>query len=1098
MGGALSKVKLANKLGCEAQELTTKEMTCPKPRIGMVIGKNGAMITKIQETCKVLMDVNKLSDKVTITGSESSVQKAIDEVEKIIRMEELEVDLDKAVLHYLTSKYVKVTQEFRDEYPDVHLDADRKTGKLLIRGEPETVAEVKAKIGALKLSSKERHLVGKEQAIILGRKGATIDKICLKYAVSIEMDKGSEDSATAVITGPPSAVEEAMSEIEGLMDDNKEVTEIINVDMIVRNILVADGGRHIKALQAKVVEGLDGGNCYFSLSQARTAKDHPELLVKSKNSLISAACDLARAGLKDIDDLVVKVTVDAYVVPRIIGKGGETIKKLTEGKSAFVEVDRSTGELWYGATTVEGRDEVGKAVNELLESNMVLRVTGDPVTLNSQFREMNRSGLKKQLNDIDVRLDIDDEKSCYVLRGKKDVLEKAKTMIEEYNVKNQMAELPITDEDRDTLLVGGKECKLNLFAEEFNVKFFFDRANFVVTVRGTQENVGLAAKKLNQFLNGGDGHSVAKLPVTEQVVGVIIGKGGKTRQQLQNKYEGVAINISKTHVVTIRGPEQSVADCRVEIGKMIASARVTQTITVSEEEKETLAKKDFAKKIYQQTSVNLTLDGDKVVAKGSFYDVRDSVSLLHEMLTGEYKTAIELDAPQFAKVRNTVRDPSHFERMEAASGAKVQLDLAAGSVVVSGKRINVKKAKDQVYVFLDFVLPGELRRLKTIKPLYGSVGQASALAEISALAGGLVAYLDRDLSEVVLRSPDQEKVKLGAELVEAKIKEAERLAYVLEVSASESWILGAIVGKKGAQVSALVAKYPGCKVDVSKETRTISITGDSEDTVQSVREAILAAVEKARAENVFIVVPESYVPAFVGRGGVHVKELSAKHGVEIQRIQKGQFNFKLIGEAAKVETAKNDIDEWLINKEAANACSTFTLERESDVSVILGQKGVVARSISEGYSCRVVVDKKSLIVTVRGPCEEDREAAVEKMKELVANERVEAAARQAAAKENLELDVEPSTAMEGSNGVSECQTASEVRISKPDQDPRPVMDGSSKENAPGSEYPAQPVGITRTSNGGGKNKKKEKKVDATFENGTEAGRNLFAMLVADD
>jgi rRNA processing protein Krr1/Pno1 len=1089
VSAALSKVKLANKLGCETQDLTTQQMTCPKNRLGMVIGKNGAMIAQFEQTCKVTMDVNKLTEMITITGSEASVQKAIEEVEKVIRTEELEIYLPKPVLHYLSAKYVKVIQEIREEFPDVYLDVRRITGKLLIRGEPEKLELVKTKIAGIQIISRERELLGKEPVVLVGSKGATIDRLCSEYAVSIEIDKTGDDTATAVVSGPPSTVEEVLSEIDDMMNDNREVTEIIHVDVIVKNILLADSGRHIKALQTKVNETLNGGNCYLSVSKGAIAKDHPEVIVKTKQSLIGAASDGTRAGLKDLDALVVKLTVDLYVVPKIIGKGGETIRNLTDGKITFVEVDRNTGDLWYGATTKEGLDGLGKVITELVESNSVLRLESDPATLNNQFREMNRSGIKKQLNDSGVWLDIDDRKGCFILRGKKEALEEAKTKIVEYISKNQMAEVPMTDEDRDSLLAGGKSCKLNVLSEEFDVKISIDRSNYVATVRGSEGNVYLAAKKLNQFLNGGDGHSVARVPVTEQVVGVIIGKGGKTRQQLENKYEGVSINVSKTYVVTIRGPDQSVADCRVEIAKMVASARVTQTASFSNEQMEILEKKDFTRKIAQQTSVSLTVEGGKVTAKGSFYDVRDAVSLLNELLTGEYKTTIELDAPQFAKVRNTARDPSHLHRMETESNAKIQLDLASGSIAISGKRISVKKGKDQIYGFLDFILPGEISRTKITKPLYGSVGHASRLADISARAGGLVAYLDRDLGEIILRSPDPEKVKRGTALVQEMIKEAERLAFVLEVSAADSWIMAAIIGKKGIQVSALTAKYPGCKIDFSKEARTITVTGDSEDTVQNAREAILAAVEKVKAENVFVCIPEKYVSYFVGKGGFHVKELSAKYGVEIQRIQKGDFNFKLSGDAVKVAALKKYIDDWLDQKEKSKIALTFTLERDSDVGIIIRQKGLVANSIQEEYNCKVDVDKKSLVVTVRGPSEEVREAAMNKMKEIIAKERADLAAHQTVATngESEHEGAEASTIVEDSNGASEIQAASAV------------ANGGNEKTVGGSEYPTQPVGMTSAKNGRDKKKKKKApKVDASIEKGTEAGRNLFAMLVSED
>lgn len=1063
-------------------------MNCPKHRVGMVIGKNGSMMKQIQDLCKVSMDVDKDTDIITITGSEASLERAMKEIEIIIRMEDEEINIGKSASNYLMAKYVTVLQQLREEYQGAHIDVNRSGGKLLIRGNPEQLKEIKAKISELDITSKERQLVGREFNIILGKKGATIDRLCSEHSVTIEVDKVNNGLTTATFTGPSSVVVALLNDVEELMNDNREVVEVININIITKNIILAENGRHIKAIQARIIEGIPNGNCYVSVNKDHIAKDHPELLVKAKQSVISEALQFAHDVMKEFDQLFAKFTVDPYVIPRIIGKGGETIRKMTGGKPAFVEVDRVSGEICYGATTVEVLDDVRKEIEEVIDNNSVLRIKSHPDILKRQYSELSRAGIKNKLNGI-VWLDIDENDSCYIVRGKKQDLHKGKAAIEDYIVSNQLDEVPITQEDGEALLVGGKTSKIVQFSEDVGVKLQIDRERLCVVVRGPQDKVDEAVKKINQYLNGGDGNSVAKLTVSEQVVGIIIGKGGKTRQQLEQKYDGVTINISKAHVVTIRGPDQAVADCRIEVGKMVASARVIQSISISDEQKESLEKKGYIKKIGLHVPVGLSIVDNKVVVKGTFHDVGDAMSLLNEMLTGEYKIYIELDASQFIKVRNTARDQSHFERMTTECGAKVELDLIGGSISISGKRSNVKRAKDQVYGFLDFILPNEISRVKITKPLFLSVGQASALAQISAEAGGVTVYLDRDLSLIVLRSIDEEKVKKASELIKQKIELAERLAYVLEVSASDSWILPIIIGKNGSKVSLLRAKYKGCRIDVSKESRTITIVGESEDIVQEVREAILAAIETARSENAFVFIPNTYVPQFVGKGGSHVKELSAKYEVEIQRVKKGLHNFNIGGEASKVKTAKGAIDTWLVTQEKANATLTLSLEKERDAAVVIGQKGVVARSIEEDYKCRIDVDKKTLTVTVKGGSEDQREAAVNKMKELVAKDREETIARQVLAKEKKKDNAEHVAVDDGTkinDLISKCDGLDTLIAKEDDKKP------------PSNQFPTKPVGIAETPKNRNGKKKKKKKIDTSVNEGTEAGKSLFAMLLSQD
>jgi len=1083
---ALGRVKLANKLDCCTTELSTKEMNCPQNRVGMVIGKNGSMIKQIQDACKVSMDVNKTTDKITITGNSASIQRAVKEIECIIQMKEEEIVIEKSLLNYLTAKYVNVIQLLREEYSGAFVDVSRAEGKLLIRGSPEQLKVIKGKIYGLDITSKERQLAGREYAVILGKKGVTIDRLCSEHLVSIEVVKVNNCFTSAIFTGPPSMVEAVLNDVEELMYDNREVVEVISINIITKNILLAEGGRYMKAIQERLVQSIPDGNCYLSVNKDFVAKDHPELLVKAKQTMISEALQFARGIIQEFDELVVKLTVDPYVIPRIIGKGGETIRKMTSGKSVFVEVDRISGEICYGATTVELLDDVRIEIDEVIDNNSVLRIKSDPAILKRQYRELGRAGIKNELNGI-VWLDIDEDDSCYIVRGKKQDLDKGKAVIEDYIVNNQVGEVPITDEDREALLVGGKTSKIVQFSEEFDVKLQIDRGKFCVIVRGRQDNLEEAVKKLNHYLNGGDGHSVAKLSVTEQVVGIIIGKGGKTRQQLEQKHDGVLINISKAHVVTIRGPDQAVADCRVEIGKMVASARVIQSIYISDKQKESLEKKNYIKIIGLQIPVTLSIVDDKVVVKGTFHDVRDAVSLLNEMLTGEYKTSIELDASQFIKVRNTARDQLHFERMETACDAKVELDLTAGSISVSGKRSNVKRAKDQVYGFLEFILSNQINRIKITKPLFMSVGQASALAEISAQAGGVSVYLDRDLSLIVLRSTDGEKVKIATELIKQKIELAERLAYVFEFSTSDSWILPVIIGKHGSKVSLLRAKYQGCKIDISKESRTITIVGESEDIVKEVREAVLAAIETAHSENIFISIPDSYMPQFIGRGGTHVKQLSAKYDVEIQKMKRGQFNFKISGDALKVKTAKEATNLWLVTQERANATITLSLEKERDVAVIIGSKGAVARSIEADYKCSINVDKKTLIVAVKGGSEEQREAAVTKMKELVSKDRMETISRQVLAAKVEKDNIEFEAVKDESKLVGQSSKNDDFDALKADEDEKKTLS---------NQFPNKPVGIAKILKSG--NGKKKKKINASVNEGTEAGKSLFAMLMSQD
>lgn len=1071
---ALSKVKLANSLGCTTQDLVTIEFAVPREKLGMIIGKQGARIQNLMDTHKVTIDVHKETCLATITGSSNAVQGAKMEMEAIARSVETEVNLPPHVSAYLGAAHVDALAQLKSKFDDIYVDLIRSAGKAVLRGAPERVEEAEKELLSVDVVSQERTLVGREFIYLLGTKGARIDQLVQTHKVVIDLTKSkTDDTATAMVIGPSDRVNAAMADIQELMDSNREIIETIPVEVVVKQILLADAGQQIKALQAKVNEKLkqedETANCYLSFPKDR--QDSPELLVKAKQAAIDTAVALTEAALKDLQPLVVTLTVDTYIVPRIIGKGGETIKELTHGKPLFLEVDRSSGKVVIGATTMEGRDSLVGEVKKIISENAVLRVPGDPALMKAQYRELGRSKSKAALQEL-AWLDIDEQNNVFILRGKQEELEKAKIVLQEFLINNAMDDLAILDEDFDVLLTGGKTSKIVMLSQELDVNLSADRSKGIISIRGPADKVAQAKKTLTLFLNGGEGQSVAKLSVSDQMVGTIIGKGGKTRKDLESKYNPVSIHISKTYKVSIRGPEDMVNQCRIEILKMVSSARVTQTIPVSSEQQIKLEKNDALKRITQQSHCQLSVADSQVTVRGFFYDVRDAVSLLNEQLTGEYKTSVELSSSQFARVSSTCRDASHFLRIESATECKITLETS-GEIQVSGKRSNVKKGKEQIYDFLAFMFPGEIHRLKLSQPLHVTVGAPASLADVVASVGGTTIYLDRDIGSIVIRDPDTDMVKAAAEMISTKIQEAERLAYVLEIAPDEAWLISYIIGKNGGRIQGL-QKGSECHIDVSKESRTITITGESEAKVSQVRENLDALVEKGRRENVFLTIPEKAIPAFVGHGGKNIKEWSTEFGVEIQRVRKSS-QFKIVGDETKAAVAKKSLDEWVEQWEQSNASLEIPVEKQY-IPAILGVKGTTAQAIQNEFECRIEVDRTALKVIIRGSDSEKRAMALAKISSII--EKEAAAKTEAAAKGKPERINEPSD-----------ETA------EPDERPTKTPANEPKENKPGNtgnarQFPSHPVGVKPS-----KKPEKNAKDSIQVQGGTEQGRNLFNLLV---
>ena len=1114
----LSKVKLANSLNCEVEDLTTKEIDCPKNRIGAVIGKNGSMIKHVEKLCHVQMNVNKENDSISITGADDAIQRAIVEIDRIIQMQEEEIPIDESICNYLSARDVKVLEQWRHENPGIHMDTVRGSNKMTVRGDPTQINLVRMKIqGLTDIVSESLQLSAKQVALIVGKKGVTIDKLCEEHELFILAQKIDEDLSSVTFTGPTDQVKAGMNDVDALLSNNEEIETSIPVGIIMKQVLLAESGRHMKALQTKVREGLgaSGSGCIIHIGKDQTKKEGSAVVIKSKRSVNSTAVDLAKTEIGNLEPLVVTVTVDPFVTPKIIGKSGATIKKLAPGITTFLEIlDRDSGLISYGASTIEEREKLGEEINQIVEENAILRIKMDPETLRSQLRDIGRTKVRADLDEL-VWYGIDEKESCFVLRGPKANLEKAKVLVEDFVANNYLATVPITTEDIDGLLSGAKSSKIVEFAAEHDVKLSIDKENFLVVARGMKENVDAAKTTLSRYVNGGDGYSVTKFSAGK-LSGSIIGKGGKTRQELETKH-GVSLAVSKSGNVTIRGPTQNVANCRIELQKLVATARTSRVVDVTSEQKDKLMKKDFEKQIQHQIPVQISSTENKVTLVGTLADVSDAEILLNEMISGEYIVSIELETPQLAKVRNATRDPTHFKRISTSSDAMISLDLNTGAIVISGKRNSVRQAKEEIYIFLDFVIPGEVQRLPISKPLQLSVGKAATLAEVAALSSGPNIVLDRDLGVIAVMSSDHEKVKTAISLLKEKIAEAERRVFVMELSAEESWIIPAIIGKNGSKISALRSKHRRCKIEVSKEARTITILGDTEDNLYEAKTAIEDAVDKTRRETALLTIPEKHLPRFVGKGGTHVKEFASEHDVDLSRLRHGPYNYKISGDEEKVSAAVKAVQDWLVkaNNDHPDASVKIFLSRDDDdIGSVIGKKGSTAKSIEEEFGCKLDIRTDKYIVIVRCDNTENRQAAVEKVKEIIqADKDSRLAAKEEASAANGDHQEMISSNLSEDTSADDDKKELSTNIKTPSSISHPGVDNGQSRN-PANPYPVYPVGIKPPANIG-KAKKKSKnpsnggaqsKPPATVslsstkdgEEGTEDGKNLYAMLVSDD
>lgn len=205
----------------------------------------------------------------------------------------------------------------------------------------------------------------------------------------------------------------------------------------------------------------------------------------------------------------------------------------------------------------------------------------------------------------------------------------------------------------------------------------------------------------------------------------------------------------------------------------------------------------------------------------------------------------------------------------------------------------------------------------------------------------------------------------------------------------DEWLMPLLIGKRGITINKLRKEASGCTIDVSSQDMKITITANDENTFNAGKNIVMDYVAKLRSQIVYLTLPTKEIAAaFIGKNGSHIKDFSEKwKGVDIQvNKSNNDANVSVVrvssnNDPAKVTAVKLAIEEWIDlhkkekgiiassseNKQSENASlSQQTLRlKADDIPMIIGTKGNVIRSLEKQFQCKIEIDKKTSILSIR-------------------------------------------------------------------------------------------------------------------------------------
>lgn len=976
--------------------------------------------------------------------------------------------------------------------------------RIVLGGHPEKTNAAKRDITSLQIVSKTRSLEGREVNTVVGKAGSTINNLSEKYCVVMEISKVSGSSNLRVI-GVLVDVDAALKEVNSLLYQNEEVEEAIVVNQMLRGELLNNSGAGIKEFQYSVSNAIGIDHSVSLVLERNTAKDAvPSLLIKCNREVMARVKSLVQKKVDEFETNTITINVPSEIIPSIIGKGGAKINSLRQegAGGALIEAESRTETVKIHSRDKHTREIIRTAIEQIVADNQVGYVSIEKASIGFMFGEPGKD-MREKLSEIGCNISINENETKVVIKGRNESVSatlftsftclacktqaysfpfmpfnqiaKATEILEAFIKENHIAELDIHPDDEPLLFIGGDNSIQHQVETKHGVKVNFRKDKSVVHIRGEAEKTSEALKELDTYLSGGEGVAVIKFKIPEGAIGAVVGKGGANITKLETDFEGVRVYVPRdSTMVSIRGPDDLVKQCKVSLITSIATARVGDNIDISPEQYADLSNSDTIRRFAGATNTSIVLNESSIKIRGVGNDVRDAKALFTEKFTGVFTSFVDLDASHCARLKSAIaKDSSHFERIHLSTGADVTLKTEDCAIQITGKKSNVKKAKASLMHFLDFMFPHQFQTVKVHKTLFKSMGDAGRLAEIAAATGSSVC-LDRDLISVLVRSECSDASAKAVVLLNARLAECEKLNAVIKFESSDAWLLSVIIGKKGSTIKELESES-SCTFDVLKDELTVVVSAERKEMVVAGKASLDAIVDKARKECIFVDIPESAMSAFIGKGGSHIKQLAEDNEVVIERVKKQSSVMKITGPEHLVENAKAAVLSWLKDWEASHVGLTIEVE-EQLIPVVLGKGGETIRALQKETGCRIDIDRHHLTVTVRDGKESDREVAMNRVKAIIDEEQAKAAER---AVEMEKLKQERAAEAE----QTKAQSASELAS-------KDVLANESGTKDRTTEFVGRrPVGLTKSKGNSGSN-------NTAIEVGTKEGRELFQMLIS--
>ena len=895
----LRKVKLANKAGCANNDIQERQLTVKSSKISRIVGKGGANLRSIEDEHCVSIEIENMGGIVKIMGTSSGIDAAFQTIMTIVETSIEEFSLSDEIIMCLMMEKAQRVNDIQIKY-NVRLDISRSKNLCKISGLTENVTAARNEITNLQSIRTDMLMESSAISAIIGKGGSSIISLQEEFHVAINVNR---DNNTVEVVGIRSDVTSALTRIKDIIEVNREVEEVIQLEKhVLMGCFMSTGGQGLRSISKDNNVRID----------CDIIKENPlqSIKIKGNNGRVHAAKAqiVQYVGEYLSNSLMFEVPDDT--IPAILGKSGSGIKALRE-KYTGANIDIEGCAIHIQSSSLEQRTEIKLELDAIVEANYSEQVDFDE---ESKIQLRSAQGIDtrtKLTKDWNVRLIIDATPTTVKVRGNHADVIRAVEALKDFKLAHTVEKVVLTEEDYPVLLNGkvksGEDSLVKSLESQFNVEIRSVRKDLCLYISGHPEGVTAAKTTILGVLQGDSKCGSQVIELHPIVLPSLIGKAGANIAKMEAEL-GVKFDVLKNrNQLRIVGESAEKAiTAKVAVQRFIKTCRVGETVTLTT----FLTKKEVdgivrrAVEIFQaeitttSSTATVAVGGNKIsdentdkntntsenkssfsfTMKGNFAQILACKEFLSQQLSGECMLILPILTQHLQALEKQVH--GSLKRLQEKYNVTLQLLPATDThktaeLKLVGSTDVVVTAFKEVLKLLERYFPDEV----AVYDMLSSACQRECFNQEFILQMEEMKVNSHLYHEygILLLVAHHTELLTAKNIVDALKSQWEDCHTSIAIDPS---LAPALVGKGGTSINAL-RKETNASIEINTAGNLIDIRGSSKEEVRTARSIVEKRIHQLRAERWELTVSSDFFPILIGKQGANINKMRTDTGANI-------------------------------------------------------------------------------------------------------------------------------------------------------------------------------------------------------------------------